>query len=279
MIKNPVYRREMKVSARSIRMPLIMAIFNCILAAFALGSMAATVNQARINGRVDYAAFLDIFRYLAIIELALIVMVQPALTSGAISGERERQTLDLMLTTRLSPKDIVLGKLLSNLGEVVVVLISSLPILALIFTYGGVTVVDLVLVMVSFFMAALVSATIGILSSSICRSSTVSTAISYAGILIVFGGTLGLTIITYNLTGTAGESIYLLLINPAASFFVQIGAMTGDPQIIESFARSLNTAVSIDHVTWFILGIVIQLVFTVILLTFSIRNVGPHKKV
>ena len=46
MITNPVYNREMKVSARSIRFPLILACFNIILAAFALTSMTSGLSLA-----------------------------------------------------------------------------------------------------------------------------------------------------------------------------------------------------------------------------------------
>jgi ABC-type transport system involved in multi-copper enzyme maturation permease subunit len=43
------------------------------------------------------------------------MLVGPVFSAGAVSGERERQTLDLLLTTILSPWQILSGKLLSSL--------------------------------------------------------------------------------------------------------------------------------------------------------------------
>ena len=43
------------------------------------------------------------------------VLVGPVFTAGSITGERERQTLDLLLTTVISPWHILTGKLISGL--------------------------------------------------------------------------------------------------------------------------------------------------------------------
>ena len=44
-------------------------------------------------------------------ELLLVCFITPAFTVGAVSGERERQTYDLLRTTLLSSSALVLGKL------------------------------------------------------------------------------------------------------------------------------------------------------------------------
>lgn len=43
------------------------------------------------------------------------LLVGPAFSAGSVSNERERQTLDLLLTTTLSPLDILWGKLIGGL--------------------------------------------------------------------------------------------------------------------------------------------------------------------
>ncbi|MBK8024641.1 MAG: hypothetical protein IPK19_25260 [Chloroflexi bacterium] len=53
------------------------------------------------------------------IELILILFIAPAFTAGAITGERERQTYDLLQTTLLSKATFVIGKLESALGYIV----------------------------------------------------------------------------------------------------------------------------------------------------------------
>ena len=47
MMQNPVYSREMKVSSRSIRLPLIIVLFNGILSMVTLLNMYSAVTQDR----------------------------------------------------------------------------------------------------------------------------------------------------------------------------------------------------------------------------------------
>lgn len=278
MITNPVYNREMKVSARSIRFPLILACFNIILAAFALTSMTSGLSLAHESAGINYASFLTIFRYVATIEFALILFVMPALTAGSISGERERRTLDLMLTTKLTPARIVAGKLLTSISNVVVVLVSSLPILALVFVYGGVTVWDFIVLMIAFLTVAVFTASIGIFASSFCSRSPLATALAYAFELIIVGGTAGINILALNMTGTAGRWIYLLLVNPVATFYSAINAMTGNRNAIADIASGLGTTVSVTHSMWFAVGTALQFIVSTLLVFLSIRNLYPRKK-
>ena len=114
MVKsNPVYRREMTVRARSFRMPFIILTFNGILAAAALLNMYSAVAQVRISASIQYTSFLQLYAFVAILEFLLLMFIMPALTTGSISGERERRTLDLLFTTKMTPGDIVMGKLFS----------------------------------------------------------------------------------------------------------------------------------------------------------------------
>ena len=55
----------------------------------------------------------------------LLMFIMPALTTGSISGERERRTLELLFTTQMPPGDIVMGKLFSALSQLLVLVVSS----------------------------------------------------------------------------------------------------------------------------------------------------------
>ncbi len=278
MTTNPVFSREMKISSRSIKLPLILAAFNIILAVFALASMAATLNQARSDAMIDYAAFLTIFKYVATIEFALVLFIMPALTAGNISGEREKRTLELMLTTKLTPGRIVIGKLLTSMYNVIVVLVSSLPVLALVFVYGGVTLGDFAVLMVSFVTVALVTAAIGTFASSFCARSSISTAIAYSFVLLLVGGTLGVCILAYNLGDSTGGWFYILLGNPAVTFYSAISSMTGNRTAVADMAAQLGTTVKMTSGLWFAAGTVEQILAGVLLTFFSIRNLYPRKK-
>src|SRR5262249_52964408 len=63
----------------------------------------------------------------------------PAYVGDAIAEEKERKTLDYLLTTHLKDREIVLGKLISRLANVLLFLLAGLPILSLTQLLGGVS--------------------------------------------------------------------------------------------------------------------------------------------
>lgn len=103
MKTNPVYKREIMVSARSIRLALVLLVFNGILALVALLNMYSTLAQVRLTAEVQYTSFLDLYLFVAALEFMMLICIMPAITAGCISGERERKTLELMMATKMRP--------------------------------------------------------------------------------------------------------------------------------------------------------------------------------
>ncbi len=75
---------------------------------------------------------------LLMLETLQVVFLAPAATAGAISLEREKQTLDMLIATPITSVAIVLGKLLSALTYVFLLIVASVPLTAVVFVYGGV---------------------------------------------------------------------------------------------------------------------------------------------
>ena len=84
-----------------------------------------------------------IFAGVLLIETLVVVALAPAYTAGAISGEREKQTYDLLAVTPISSLSLVTGKLLSGLSYLGLVVVASFPIACLAFAFGGIGPEDL----------------------------------------------------------------------------------------------------------------------------------------
>ncbi|HEY3415742.1 MAG TPA: ABC transporter permease, partial [Armatimonadota bacterium] len=65
--------------------------------------------------------------------------ITPAVSAGTITGEREQETLEPLLLTRLSTVNIVLGKLISSQSIVIVLMLCSLPFQVAAVMLGGVS--------------------------------------------------------------------------------------------------------------------------------------------
>jgi len=71
------------------------------------------------------------------ILLTIAVVQAPAVLAGSLAGERERGVLQLLLTTAVSPREIVQGRLLGKLSQVGMILLPGLPLLALLVAWNG----------------------------------------------------------------------------------------------------------------------------------------------
>jgi len=80
-----------------------------------------------------------VFDRIVLWQLAGIALVMPVITAGAIASERERNTLHLLLITRLTTRQIVLEKLLSRTLSMISLVVMSFPLLAFAYSLGGVT--------------------------------------------------------------------------------------------------------------------------------------------
>jgi ABC-type transport system involved in multi-copper enzyme maturation permease subunit len=119
------------------------------------------------------------------LELGLIVLIFPAFACTSITDERTNKSLDLLLTTNLSPSRIVLGKTLAAFVYGLQFIITTLPLVALTFLYGGVTPGQIVLAYGGMVvLAALI--TVHALSVSSAAPSTLRAVLStYVGLVLI----------------------------------------------------------------------------------------------
>jgi ABC-type transport system involved in multi-copper enzyme maturation permease subunit len=89
----------------------------------------------------DQARFAQTFTTtLLLLQNVAVLVLTPAYLAGAIAEEKEKRTLALLLTTQLSDREIVLGKMLGRLVHIGAVLLVGLPVLSLAQLWGGVDV-------------------------------------------------------------------------------------------------------------------------------------------
>jgi ABC-2 type transport system permease protein len=130
---------------------------------------------------------------LVAVELVLIIFIAPAFTAGAITGERERQTYDLLRTTLLASPSFVIGKLESALSYILLLLFSAIPLQSIAFLFGGITELEVILSFVILAVTAVALGTVGIYFSAVTpktlsasvRSYTVALAVTFGVPIIV----------------------------------------------------------------------------------------------
>ena len=292
MMQNPVYSREMKVSSRSIRLPLIIVLFNGILSMVTLLNMYSAVAQVESTAVIQYSSFMDMY------EFILLMFIVPAVTAASISGERERQTLELMLTTQMTASQVVIGKLMSALSTLLLLIVSSFPAVAMVFVYGGITWQDILSLLMCYITVAFFAGSLGICFSALFKRSTISTVVTYGVLIAVVAGTyfinkFSLSLSSMNINNSvaaygfgenvvkpsSGNVIYLLLINPAATFYTIInGQMGGSAPTAKMAGYFGMQSTGFVMENWIIISIVIQLSIAALMIWVAIKAVEPVKR-
>src|SRR5438067_1880593 len=134
----PVIARELRARMRGWRAMVILTIYLAALSGFALLHYQIVAGQS-FRGAVGQAFIgKSVFSGIVTVVLLVVSLVAPALTAGAIASERERQTLDILLTTPLPAWSIVFGKLVAALAFLTVLVAAAAPIAGISFLLGGV---------------------------------------------------------------------------------------------------------------------------------------------
>ncbi len=138
MFIGPVFTREATVSPRRSRHYINRVIYGAALLLLICTAWLIVTGTQQIRNVGDMSHFgALLFGILAPLQLALFLFISAVQAASSIAVEKDRQTLILLLMTRLSNSELVLGKLFSSLLNIGVMLITSLPIFMLIVLFGG----------------------------------------------------------------------------------------------------------------------------------------------
>ncbi len=138
-----------------------------------------------------------VFVGILMLQTLIVAVLAPASTAGAISGEREHQTLDLLAVTPISSVAIVLGKLLSALAWVFVLILASVPVTGLVFLFGGVAPDDLIRGYIVVLATAIGFGSIGLFFSSWLKRTGASTGLTFVAMIVLSVGTVFLWTYAY----------------------------------------------------------------------------------
>lgn len=185
---NPVLLKELRQRFRNIKSPLLIALYLLVIGALVLGFIYLLWRHMPGYYRPDTSR--GIFILLSMAQLGLIGFVTPGLTSGVISGERERQTLNILLTTKLSTGGIVVSKMLSSISFIVLLVVATLPLYNIVFLYGGIA-PSQVLGVFGFYMVTIyLFAALGVACSTYFKRTGVSTVTTYGLVFALGVGTV-----------------------------------------------------------------------------------------
>lgn len=177
--ENPVLQRELISNLRMTRGFLLLFAYVAGLGMLVYAAWPADLTLDLV--RSDEAKKLVNLFFFG--QYILVSLMTPSFAAGAITGERERESYEMLLASPLRPGSIVLGKLLASLTPLVELMICSLPIVMLCLPLGGVSLYEVLVAYVAMICSVGLFGMISLWCSSFFQRTSASLVASYMLIL------------------------------------------------------------------------------------------------
>ncbi len=298
---NPIVKKDVKVQSRSMRICWGVFAYEGILALVFFLTMLSIQESNRYSVANIYSQMVWLYPILAVTQMVILGVVVPIRTASSISGEKERQTFDIMMTTSMTPFAIVWGKVMTAVIQSMLFVAASMPVMALPFVIGGMPWSALFWFLAITLLLSFFAASIGILCSSFCRKTVSAVIFSYGFYFLFFVGTVLPFILvsllsmntgyssTYTFSGAVSYSwweniLLFLLLNPAVyltEFFMRI--MTGESIVNTISYGRLSGATQIGGPIrlvatgnrWMIVSTILLLAVSFLFLLLAARRINP----
>ncbi len=294
-MNNPIFKKEQTIRTRSPKLMILLVAFNIGLLLLMILSFLTIYGVKRTGSLARYEDTLFLYILIGIFEFALMLLIVPTFTAGSITGEKERQTFDTLITTNRRPSTIVMGKLGASVSMMVLLIVSSLPILATVFSAGGVSLIDIIRYVVTFLLESIFIGSIGMICSVSCKSTTKSTVLAYINVLLLVLGTIAILGALYIFIGKQINTemndynavkevvdlkygVCLLLLNPLVTIVALLFKQTGNVGVFNDYLSKVGSCNSFILENWVEISIFLQLSVAVILLFLCIKKINQVPK-
>jgi ABC-type transport system involved in multi-copper enzyme maturation permease subunit len=179
LFENPVLQNELVANLRQTRTFVLLFAYVAILGLLVFAAWPA---EQRIDmSNSDMAGPLVNLLFLG--QYMLMSLMAPSFAAGAITGEKERDSFEMLLASPMKPGAIVLGKLAASLCPLAELMIGSLPVVMLCLPLGGVQFFEVLAAYLAMISSIALFTMISLWCSSFFRRTSASLVVSYLLIL------------------------------------------------------------------------------------------------
>lgn len=265
MVFGPVFNREAAITPRRPRLYVVRTVYVVSLFVLMCTAWLVLAGTQIIQNIGDMARFGSIlFRILVPLQLALVLFLSGLQAASAVAQEKDKKTMILLLMTRMTNGELVLGKLMSSLIHIGVLLVASLPVFMFICLFGGTSFQQVGWTFAVTTASALAAASLGS-TIALWREKTFQT-LSVTAMLIVFW------IGTWEAIGQIGGSLFGIPFSRIAGAFSPLSA------VLNSANPMITTSWTLDVLPFIVITILISLALNALAI-FKVRDWNPNREV
>ncbi len=181
LFENPVLQRELLVNLRMPRAFVLLLLYQVLLAAVVYFAWPKDNVPLDLTKNPESTSVLVDLFFLG--QYILASLMAPSFAAGAIAGEKERMTYEMLLASPIRPEAIVMGKLVAALTHLAILIFSSLPIVMLCLPLGGVSFYEVLAAYLALIASVVTFGMISVACGSFFPRTSSSLVVSYLTIL------------------------------------------------------------------------------------------------
>ena len=176
-IENPVLRRELLTALRSYKAFILQFLYLAILGAIVW--LAWPTEQITSRDALTRT----LFHTFGMSQLVLLSIMAPAFAASAMTIEKERRCIDLLMTSPIRPGTILMGKYMSSVVYLFLTLVSTAPVIAVVMWLPGLGPLEIAGLYILLFSVAAAFGMVGLTCSVFFARSQTSLSITYMLVL------------------------------------------------------------------------------------------------
>ena len=182
---NPIIVKELRSRMRGPRAFITLTLVLLVTGGILFGLLQLVLFTSRSSTVLSPQLGQGMFAALAFLELFMVGVITPAVTAGAISGEKEKQTYEMLMATPLSPARILWGKLISAMSYVFLLLFAAIPLASIVFIFGGVAPSEMLKALMVLGVVAITLGILGLFMSALFGRTGWATVASYITVVVM----------------------------------------------------------------------------------------------
>lgn len=237
MLIGPVFARELVTAPRRPRMYVARATYVGVLWVLMCTLWLVLTGTQLVRNLGDLARFGSVlFSILAPLQMVVAIFFSALASASAVAQEKDRRTLELLLMTRLTNSELVLGRLMASMLNVLSLIVAALPMFMICALFGGVSFEQILRAFAVTMISALAAGSLGSLLA-LWREKTFQTlALTALALVFWIGGWEVMARVDLELLGVRSE-IWAAALSPIQAI---LAAADPYPRPVDFLGQSVN---------------------------------------
>ena len=183
LIRFGMKRRILRVSTLVTLLVSVLGVGGILMMTY---SSEYTFGGMNANDMADFGQIA--FIIIAIVHASLVLLLSATASAAEISGEKQRQTIDLLVCSQMTPGEIIVGKLFSSFSYTILISLVMLPVYAILYLFGGINPLAIVTVYALMLFFGCVLSSLALWFSSVYSKSAAAILMTLLVVFIICGG-------------------------------------------------------------------------------------------